>query len=526
MTNPPIVLGSRGSDLALWQANYVKSQLEHLGYSVKLEIIVTKGDRIQDLSFDKLEGKGFFTKEIEDALISGKIDLAVHSLKDLPTTSPEGLTIAALSYREDPRDVLIINEKAYDPKYNYGLKKGAVVGTSSSRRKSQIQALLGDVVIKDLRGNVPTRVRKCLLQEYDAILLAAAGLERLKLDLSGLIKLPLPPQIFVPAPAQGVLGLQVRADDGKMLQLLTKIHNKDTEETVGIERELLAAFEGGCQMPLGIYCRKNDSKELELHIAKAPTAEKLPAYIKIIHKSRSEIIDQGFKKASNIEPKSVLVTSEKERFSTLDRILTSWNFTAHYVKFIQTEVSENAPNELPEFDWVFFPSREAVRYFFQLYPRQLKNSQIAALGEGTANSLRELGVQVSYVGESNNLKEVANLFELHLEKNAKILYPHSRESKNTLQNAWIASDKVELLPIELYLTNINSGISVPETDIVFFTSPSNVTGWINNGGNPNQVIAIAMGNTTFIELQRHPFKRIEISSGFDQIAISASIFSV
>lgn len=160
MTSSQIVLGSRGSDLALWQANYVKSQLEELGYRIKLEIIVTKGDRIQDLSFDKLEGKGFFTKEIEEALISGKIDLAVHSLKDLPTSSPEGLTIGALSYREDPRDVLIINEKAFDFKSAYGLKPGAIVGTSSARRKSQLKALIDGLEIRDLRGNVPTRVKK------------------------------------------------------------------------------------------------------------------------------------------------------------------------------------------------------------------------------------------------------------------------------------------------------------------------------------------------------------------------------
>ncbi len=526
MNSSPIVLGSRGSDLALWQANYVKSQLEELGYRIKLEIIVTKGDRIQDLSFDKLEGKGFFTKEIEEALLTGTIDLAVHSLKDLPTSSPEGLTIGALSYREDPRDVLIINEKAFDFKSVYGLKPGAVVGTSSARRKSQLKALMDGLVIRDLRGNVPTRVKKCLLGEYDAILLAAAGLERLKLDLSGLQVIPIQPEVFVPAPAQGVLGLQARADDERMLEILAKIHNTSTEETVGIERDLLASFDGGCQMPLGIYCKKNGLDEFEVHIAKAPDAEKLPAYIKIKHRNKSEVLALAFRKAMQIERKSVLITAEEERLSTLKRILDSWNYNSHFVKLIQTDLSGNAPRELPPFDWVFFPSREAVKFFLQYHPNQLDGIQIAALGEGTAYALKEQGILVSFVGESNDLTKVASSFASLLNNKSKVLYPHSRESKKTLQEAWKSSANVELVPIELYTTKIKSGMNVPETEIVFFTSPSNVLGWIDNGGKPEQVIGIAMGNTTLRELQKYPFKRVDISFGFDQISMSASIFSV
>lgn len=526
MTNSPIVLGSRGSDLALWQANYVKSQLENLGYNVKLEIIVTKGDRIQDLSFDKLEGKGFFTKEIEDALLSRKIDLAVHSLKDLPTTSPPGLTIGALSYREDPRDVLIINEKAFDCKAVYGIKPGAVVGTSSARRKSQLKALIDGVIIKDLRGNVPTRLKKCLLGQYDAILLAAAGLERLKLDLSGLKKIALSPEVFVPAPAQGVLGLQVRADDERVLHLLEKIHNSKTEETVALERDLLASFDGGCQMPLGVYCKKNDLDEFEVHIAKAPDSEKLPAYIKIKHRDKSGLLALAYQKAMQIKPKSVLITSEEERLFTLKRILDSWNYNSHFEKFIQTDLSKNAPKELPQFDWVFFPSREAVKFFLQCYPNHLKDIRIGALGVGTAHALKEQGIQVEYVGESNDLTKVASSFASFLDKKRTVLFPHSEASKNTLQEAWKSSEKVELVPIEIYTTKTNSGMYVPETDIAFFTSPSNVLGWIDNGGKPDQVIGIAMGDTTFSELQKHPFKQIDISFGFDQISMAASIFSV
>ncbi|MCG8576790.1 MAG: hydroxymethylbilane synthase, partial [Flavobacteriales bacterium] len=179
-----ITIGSRGSDLALWQAHFVKRQLEEQGHSVSIEIIVTKGDRIQDLSFDKIEGKGFFTKEIEDALLNGKIDLAVHSHKDLETTSPEGLTIGAVSYRENPTDSLIIRKDVADSSSKFKLSETAVVGTSSARRQTQLKRLMPQLEIKDLRGNVPTRIQKLRDGQYDAIVLATAGLKRLEMDLS------------------------------------------------------------------------------------------------------------------------------------------------------------------------------------------------------------------------------------------------------------------------------------------------------------------------------------------------------
>ncbi|MEC8603971.1 MAG: hydroxymethylbilane synthase, partial [Bacteroidota bacterium] len=176
-----IKIGSRGSDLALWQANFVKNQLENLGQEVEINIIKTKGDKIQHLSFDKIEGKGFFTKEIEQALLEKKVDLAVHSHKDLETNSPSGLSVVAVSEREDPSELLLINKDAVDHTQLWDLKKGAIVGTSSARRKSQMLFFREDVTIKDLRGNVPTRVKKLKNGNYDAILLAYAGVSRLGL---------------------------------------------------------------------------------------------------------------------------------------------------------------------------------------------------------------------------------------------------------------------------------------------------------------------------------------------------------
>ena len=254
-----IVIGSRGSDLALWQARYVKKRLSELGHNVTINIIKTQGDAIQHLSFDKLEGKGFFTKEIEAALLDGSIDLAVHSHKDLETNPPEGLIIAAVSERADPADILLVRESAVDINKKWGLMEGAIVGTSSARRKSQLLAHRPDTILKDLRGNVPTRINKLRNQQYDAILLAKAGIDRLEIDLSEFNVVVLDPSEFVPAPAQGVLGLQIRKSDDRMAEILKPLNNKSVQKRIEIERKVLNLLEGGCQLPLGVYCDENNT---------------------------------------------------------------------------------------------------------------------------------------------------------------------------------------------------------------------------------------------------------------------------
>lgn len=249
-----ITIGSRGSDLALWQANHIKQQLEELGAEVSITIIKTQGDAIQHLSFDKMEGKGFFTKELETALLDQSIDLAVHSHKDLETNFPEGLTIAAVSEREDPSDLLLICKNAVDESQKWGLKQGAVVGTSSARRKSQVMRYRPDVTIQDLRGNVPTRIQKLADGGYDAILLAKAGIDRLKIKLDDFHVVVLDPRAFVPAPAQGVLGLQIRENDTELAKLLSELNHTAVQQCIAVERKVLNLLQGGCQLPLGVYC--------------------------------------------------------------------------------------------------------------------------------------------------------------------------------------------------------------------------------------------------------------------------------
>jgi hydroxymethylbilane synthase len=263
-----ITIGSRGSDLALWQANHVKRQLEHLGHEVEIKVIITQGDAIQNLSFDKLEGKGFFTKEIETALLDKSIDLAVHSHKDLETNPPAGLIIAAVSEREDPSELLLIRNESVDKDQKWNLKSEAVIGTSSARRKSQINLYRSDLQINDLRGNVPTRIQKLRDELYDAILLAKAGVDRLQLDLSEFHVEVLNPTEFVPAPAQGVLGLQIREDDQEMKEIMAHLNHVDIAQKIGIERKILNLMEGGCQLPLGVYC----PNEKQLFVSYAPSS--------------------------------------------------------------------------------------------------------------------------------------------------------------------------------------------------------------------------------------------------------------
>ena len=266
----PVIIGSRGSDLALWQAHFVQQQLSDLGVKSTIEIIKTKGDAIQHLSFDKIEGKGFFTKEIEEALLAGTIDLAVHSHKDLETQSPEGLTVAAVSDRADARELLLIHPDAFDASAPWQFKKQARIGTSSARRKAQLLQARPDAVAVDIRGNVPTRVQKLRDGEFDAILLAKAGVDRLQLSLSDLHVLPLDVSELVPAPAQGVLALQTRRGDEPLIQKLNAINSAQVQRNIHIERRVLNRLQGGCQLPLGVHAKyQNDHFHVWVAFAKS-----------------------------------------------------------------------------------------------------------------------------------------------------------------------------------------------------------------------------------------------------------------
>lgn len=278
MRKAEIVIGSRGSDLALWQAHFVKDLLEKAGKKVRIKIIKTQGDIIQHLSFDKMEGKGFFTKELENALREETVDLAVHSCKDLETNQPDELIIAAILNRADPADMLLIRKGYTDDNERWNLKKESKVGTSSARRKMQLTLYRPDLEIADIRGNVPTRIQKLRDGNFDAIVLAKAGLDRLALNVSDLDTFEFDPKKFIPAPAQGALACQIRTSDKELAEILNQIHEPKVAERVAVERRVLNLFDGGCQLPLGAYCTEEDGV-FELRAIMAPNYGDTPAQV-------------------------------------------------------------------------------------------------------------------------------------------------------------------------------------------------------------------------------------------------------
>lgn len=255
-----IIIGSRGSELALWQANFVKKELEkkNKNVTVEIKIIKTKGDKILNVALSKIGDKSLFTKELEIELLNKNIDLAVHSLKDLQTEIPKGLKLAAVTKRHNVQDVLIAREKGTTI---FNLPENANVATGSLRRRCQILHLRPDLNIVELRGNVPSRIKKFLDSDWDAIILARAGVERLKLNkhISSIIKI----DVMLPAVGQGALGIETRASDKFVNDIVHSIHHEDTYIAVVAERALLKTLEGGCQVPIGAFA---EVKQNGLHI--------------------------------------------------------------------------------------------------------------------------------------------------------------------------------------------------------------------------------------------------------------------
>ncbi len=249
---PRLRIGSRGSQLALWQANHIKARLEEMGHQVEIEIIHTTGDKITDVALAKVGTKGMFTKEIEEALTDKRVDLAVHSLKDLPTELSPTFAVAAITTRQDPRDVFCSKlHQNID-----ALPKGARVGTSSLRRQAQLKAVRPDLEVYPLRGNVDTRLRKLAEGEYDAIILAAAGLTRL--GKTELVRQVIPANLMCPAAGQGALAIETRDDDAETRKHLEFLDDASSRAAVTCERALLNKLGGGCQVPIGALAEVRD----------------------------------------------------------------------------------------------------------------------------------------------------------------------------------------------------------------------------------------------------------------------------
>lgn len=467
----PIVIGSRGSDLALWQAHYTRDRLAEHGLECEIKIIKTQGDRIQHLGFDKMEGKGFFTKEIEAALLDKEIDLAVHSHKDLETRPPEGLIIAGVSGRAAPTEYLLMHAHAYDALRPLNLKASALVGTSAARRKAQLLAQRPDLQINDLRGNVPTRIDKLRKGQYDAILVARAGVDRLELDLSEFVVEELDPRVFVPAPAQGVLAFQVRAEDTDLQQVLAQVNAADVATAIECERSVLRLMDGGCQVPYGGLCEHNEGRlRFWSFFAQkgGSRPRRLYADLPMERFNASVVLSQ----LSELRSASVLITRAMRAEGYARSMLQESGVDLVEQAFIETETLHPEALDWDAFQWLFFTSANAVRTFahFDALP---KNLRLAAIGKGTRLALQERGLEADFVGMGNTA-DVAAVFrrELGTDRVAVIC------AASGLQTVQKALNPETFEAFKTYRT-LEKPEAIDRTfDIVAFTSPSNVRAFL------------------------------------------------
>lgn len=520
-----VIIGTRGSDLALWQANYTKDKLASIGITAELKIIKTQGDKILNLRLDKLEGKGFFTKELEEELLSGTIDIAVHSHKDLPTSNPLGLIIAAVPEREDPSELLLILKDCIDVTQKLSLKTGAIVGTSSNRRKAQMLALRPDLDIQDLRGNVPTRIQKLRNEDYDAILLAKAGANRLNIDLSEFHVEIVDTTELVPAPAQGALAIQIRENDTELFNLLQQINHSATAEEIAVERKVLNLFEGGCHMPLGCYCKKENGL-FEVWTSKAETDEDFPDRLFLRSTTTEGLSEQIVAKfaADRKKPSKIFISREIGENSYFRKALVKHNIEIEGRSLIKTFpiVHVLDPFYLKNINWIFFSSRNAVEYFFKLKPALPKKVKFGVVGRGSEDSLRKFGYIADFVGENGDIEEVATEFA-NLVEAQTVLFPRAQDSLLTIQKSLKPSTKIVDLPI--YETVIEENIDRTAADVLIFTSPSNVDAYFAaNLLEPGQKV-IAIGNST-----GKKFDEMEVSYVLpyspDEIGLAEAVFGI
>lgn len=488
-------LGTRTSDLALWQTRYVMDRLRVAWPNVTCEEIpyITVGDQTQAAGkpLPAIGGKGLFTAELEESLRSGAIDLAVHSLKDLPVEDSPGLTLGAIPSRADVRDALVArNGWTLDT-----LPNGAIVGTSSTRRAAQLLALRPDLVVRSIRGNVPTRARKVRDGEYDATLLAVAGLTRLGLD--ELISEILPLERMLPAPGQGALGVQCRADDQQTLALLSALDDADVRATVTAERAFLHALGGGCSAPVAAHAtfaadqslhldtlvgstdgqtviriakRGGDGHSAEAFGESAATAALAQGADALLRQAQApsslkmEPTPAGMaaslpNRAQPLHGKRIVVTRAQEQAASLVDALSALGADVLAIPTIRIEPLpdlsqlDRALQRLDRYRWIIFTSVNGVAVFAERMAAQgaalPAGVQVAAVGESTADALRAVGIQpsfvpVTYIAEAivNGVRDVGG---------AAILLPQAEIARDTLRNR-LADRGAQVDAIPIYQT--------------------------------------------------------------------------
>ncbi len=520
-----LIIGTRGSDLALWQAHFVQDSLAAIGITAELKIIKTQGDKILHLSLDKLEGKGFFTKELEEELLAGTIDLAVHSHKDLPTENPPGLIIAAVSEREDPSELLLILKDCVDVHQKLSVKYGGIVGTSSNRRKAQLLAYRPDLDIIDLRGNVPTRVNKLRNENYDAIMLAKAGVSRLGLDLSDFHIEELTPTELVPAPAQGALAIQIRESDGELLNLLQPLNHPEVACELAVERTVLKLFGGGCHLPLGCYCRK-DGDMYQVFTSKADEGGDFPDRLfteAATTEGLPEKIVSYFDKARQF-PQKVFISRDLPETSYFRRALEKHGIEIEARSLIRTVPVIMVLDHyiLKHINWVFFSSKNAVEYFFNLEPLLPKKTKFGVMGSGSEDMLRRKGHFADYIGGDIDPAEVAAEFA-KLANGTTVLFPSAENSLRSIQQVLSAGTKIIDLPV--YETILEDSVEESSAGVLVFTSPSNAEAYFAGNLIQTHQQVIAIGKSTGKKLDELNVK-YSLPYSPDETGLAEAVFGV
>jgi hydroxymethylbilane synthase len=497
-----ITIGTRGSQLALWQAHYTREVLEKHGYQVELNIISTKGDRTQqwNLSFDKIEGKGFFTKEIEDALLNREADLAVHSCKDLPTEDTPGLKIAAYSYRANPYDVLLIHPSAVDATQLIPLKTGAITGTSSARRKSQILLHRPDLQVQDLRGNVPTRIQKLRDGQYDAIILASAGIERLELDLSDLLVYPLSAPLYIPAPAQGVLAYQIRKDDEAMQEVCRLLHDEAAYQAICLERSVLREFQGGCQVPLGVYAEKSPSG-MHIWISKASSWDapvwRSYQFIEDTLVQAKDLVDRF----NAMKATKVFISRDLSERDFFYRILHRAGFALEARSLVDIQPLDFELTVQP--DWLFFTSKNGVRHFFDRISFSPDDTpKIGAINAGTAAAIKALGMEVAFQGMVSDTRQVAEAFAEQAE--GLIVLPQAQNSRKVIESAL-----PEAISLSVYSNQPIQVVPATDAKILVFTSPLNAEVYLKQHILQSGQNIVAIGSPTAVAIRQLGYTCVE-----------------
>lgn len=507
-------IGTRTSKLAMWQTDHIMDRLQAVWSDLecRVEPFMTQGDKTLDKPLPQIGGKGLFTAELEAALLDGRIDIAVHSLKDLPVEEPAGLTLGAITSRAPVGDGLVAREGWTLET----LPQGAIVGTSSNRRRAQLLAVRPDLQIRSIRGNVQTRARKVAEGQYHATILAEAGIRRMEMD--HLVTQWLPLDIMLPAPGQGALAVQCRADDETTLALLAAIEDDGVRTAVTAERTFLNAMGGGCSAPIAAYGQinrrgaENAEEIIELEALVAATDGK--QVIKVTgtgadpvslgQQLAAQATAQGADRIltdlqspiSNLQSpltgKRIVVTRSQEQSQAFADKLAALGATPIVFPTIQftplpTDDLDNVIQQIEDYDWILFTSTNAVDFFFKrLEPNNLQSlpsnlPNIAASGSATAQKLSELGIEVNFIpDEFVGEKLVEGLGDL---TGKRILLPRAKLGRPRIAEL-LREKGAEVDDIALYETKT----AVPTTDawteleqgfdVITFTSPSSVRNFL------------------------------------------------